>query len=157
MDVTYCFTSSTPSFENFWCWSSEDEPMNWQGTVSVGTGENRSIPELIYSPGAPAGGGAVVFNDTLGNLWFDAPWRESGIAEDTEQTTVRIRSQVVLGGSTVEVDEAEAIVYDVTGREIRILNTNSWDLKDEKGKVVEGGIYFIVDKNGNRLKLSVIK
>jgi len=157
MDIAYCFKSSAPSFENFWSWSSEDEPTNWQGTASVGTGANRSIPELIYSPGASGGGGAVVFNDTLGNLWFDAPWSESGIALDTEQTTAGIRSQVVLAGSIVEIGSSGATVYDVTGREIKILTNNSWDLKDGEGKKVKGGIYFIVDKNGDRLKLTIIK
>jgi hypothetical protein len=157
MDVTYCFTSSAPSFENLWCWSSEDEPTNWQGTASVGTGANRSVPELIYSPGAPGGGGAVVFNDSLGNLWFDAPWY-SGISEDTDIIKKKIRSQIVPAGSTVEVCSAGATVYDVTGRAIKILNTNSWDLKDGEGKEVEGGIYFIVEKeNGNRIKLSILK
>ncbi|MBN1695618.1 hypothetical protein JW879_09540 [candidate division WOR-3 bacterium] len=157
MDITYCFTSSAPSFENFWCWSSEGEPTNWQGTTSVGTGANRSVPELIYSPGAPGGGGAVVFNDSLGNLWFDAPWY-SGISENTDIIKKKISSKIVPAGSTVEVGSAGAIVYDVTGRVIKILNTNSWDLKDGEGKEVEGGIYFIVEKeNGNRTKLSILK
>jgi hypothetical protein len=156
MDITYCFTSSTPSFENFHCWASEEEPANWQGTASVGTGANRSIPELIYSPGAPGGGGAVVYNDSLGNLWFDAPWF-SGIPENPGNKGNKIRSLIVLPGSSVEVGEAGATIYDVTGRGILTLNSSSWDLKDGEGKEVEGGIYFIVDKNGNRLKLSLIK
>jgi hypothetical protein len=156
MDITYCFTSSTPSFENFHCWASEEEPANWQGTASVGTGANRSIPELIYSPGAPGGGGAVVYNDSLGNLWFDAPWF-SGIPENPGNKGNKIRSLIVLPGNSVEVGEAGATIYDVTGRGILTLNSSSWDLKDGEGKEVEGGIYFIVDKNGNRLKLSLIK
>ena len=53
MDITYCFTSPDPSFENFWSWSVEGDPANWQETSSVGMGPNKSIPELIYSPGAP--------------------------------------------------------------------------------------------------------
>ena len=157
MDITYCFTSPDPSFENFWCWASESEPTNWQGTASVGTGVNRSIPELIYSPGAPGGGGAVIFNDTLGNLWFDAPWRESGITENTNEKTTKIRNQIALAGSLVEIGSNEATVYDVTGREIIKLNKDSWDLKDRNGEKVETGIYFIIDKTGNKLKLSVIK
>ncbi len=158
MDIAYCFTSSTPAFENFWCWSSEDEPTNWQGIASVGTGANRSIPELVYSPGASGGGGVVVYNDSLGNLWFDAPWRESGIVEVTGKNRDKIGSKIILAGSIVEVGSAGATVYDVTGRAIKILNTNSWDLKDGEGKEVNPGIYFTVDKeNGNRIKLSVIK
>ncbi len=157
MNITYCLTYSTPSFENFWCWSSEDEPTNWQGITSVGTGPNRSIPELIYSPGASGTGSGVFYNDSLGNLWLDTPWF-SGITEDDGKTKDKIRSQIVLAGSIVEVGPAGAIVYDVTGREIRTLNTGSWDLKDGKGEEVKTGIYFIVDKkNGNRIKLSILK
>jgi hypothetical protein len=156
MNVTYCFTSSTPSFENFWCWASESNPTNWQELASVGTGQNRSIPELIYSPGSPGTGSAVSYNDSLGNIWLDAPWF-SGIAEDTDKDKATISSQIILAGSIVEVGSASAVVYDITGREIKKLNTNTWDLKNGKGEEVKGGIYFIVDENGNRLKLSIIK
>jgi len=158
MDITYCLTSPTPSFENFWCWSAEGDPTNWQGDTSVATGENRSMPELIYSPGAPGGGAGVVYNDSLGNLWLDAPWKESGIEEALTENKNTISSQVVLAGSSVEVGSTGAVVYDVTGRGIRTLDISVWDLKDGNGKEVKGGIYFIVYKeNGNRLKLSVIK
>jgi len=157
MDIAYCITTPDPSFENFWCWASESEPTNWQGTSSVGTGTNKSIPEIVYSPGASGTGAAVIFNDSMGNLWFDAPWRESGIIEDPNGNIKEIVSRVVLAGSVVEVGSPEAIVYDVTGREIIKLNTDSWDLKDGNGQKVETGIYFIVEENGNRLKLSVIK
>ena len=69
----------------------------------------------------------------------------------------KIRSQIALAGGLVEIGSTGAVVYDVTGREINKLNTSSWDLKDKNGQEVKGGIYFIADKNGNRLKLSVIK
>jgi hypothetical protein len=156
MDITYCFRTSVPvpSFENFWCWSSESDPTSWQGITSVSTGIINSIPELIYSP--PAGGGAVVYNDFYGNLWFDAPWY-SGIVEDTDKDGDKIRSQIVLPGSSVEVNSAGAVVYDVTGRKIKELNSNIWNLTDEKGKEVESGIFFIVGEKGNKIKLSVIK
>lgn len=158
MNLTYCFTSSGPNFENFWCWSEEGSPTNWQGTASVGTGANRSVPELIYSPGAPGGGGAVVYNDSLGNLWFDAPWFPAGIADNSNENKDNIISKVILAGSIVDVGSAGAVVYDVTGREIKKLNTSSWDLKDGKGEEVKGGIYFIVDEeNGIKIKLSILK
>ena len=97
-----------------------------------------------------------MFNDFLGNLWFDAPWY-SGIPEEVKKDKDIIRSQIVLPGSIVKISSAGAAVYDITGRAIRVLNTNSWDLKDRNGKDVKGGIYFIVDENGDRLKLSVLK
>jgi hypothetical protein len=159
MNITYCLTSSSPSpnFENFWCWSSESDPANWQEVTSVATGSNRSIPELIYSPGAPGTGAGIFYNDSLGNLWLDAPWF-SGITKDNTKKKDEIRSQIALAGSSVEIGSAGATVYDVTGREIITLNSNSWDLKNRKGEEVKTGIYFVVDKeNGNRIKLSVIK
>jgi hypothetical protein len=155
MDIAYCFTSSAPSFENFWCWASESEPTNWQGTASVGTGSNRSIPEIVYSPGAS--GAAVVYNDSLGNLWFDAPWRESGITEKPNEILPKTKSKIALAGSTIKLGSTGATVYDITGREIIKLNNDSWNLKNGNGQKVETGIYFIIDKTGNKLKLSVIK
>jgi hypothetical protein len=158
LHLTYCFTTLTPSFENFRCWTSEGEPTNWRGITSVGTGINSSIPELIYSPGAPAHGEGIIYNDSDGNLWFDASWRESGIDETLNGNRDKIRSQIVLAGSVVEIGSAGAVVYDVTGREITKLNSNSWDLKDAQGEKVNCGIYFVVnEKTGERVKLSVIK
>jgi hypothetical protein len=158
MDLVFSFSSSVPSFENTWLWSMEGNPTNWQGATSVATGANRSMPELVYSPGATVGGGAVVYNDSLGNLWFDAPWRESGIVEETGKNEDKIRSQIALSGSLVKLNSSGAVVYDVTGREIRKLNTAYWDSEDGNGKGVESGIYFIVnEKTGERVKLSILK
>jgi hypothetical protein len=157
MNITYCFTYSGPSFENFWCWSEKGSPTNWQGSASVGTGVNRSIPELIYSPGASATGAGVVYSDSLGNLWFDAPWLSAGIADNPNESKDNIISKVVNAGSPVEIGSTGANVYDETGRKIITLNTNLWDLRDEAGKEVKVGIYFIIDKNGDRIKLSIIK
>lgn len=157
MNITYCFTDSTPSFENFWCWASESNPTNWQELASVGTGPNRSFPELVYSPGSPGTGSLVFYNDSLGNIWLDAPWL-SGITEDNGKAKDKIKSRIVLAGNTVETGSAGATVYDVTGREIITLNSNSWDLKDAEGEEVKAGIYFIVDKESvNTIKISVIK
>jgi hypothetical protein len=158
MDMAYCFTSSspTPSFENFWCWSVEGAPTIWNNITSVSTGINSSTPELIYSPGSSASGGGVVYNDFYGNLWFDAPWY-SGVPEGGDNED-KIRSQIVLAGSSVKLNSSGAIVYDVMGREIIKLNGDRWNLKDENGEEVEGGIYFIInEKTGERVKLSVIK
>jgi hypothetical protein len=157
MDITYCFRTSVPvpSFENFWCWSSESDPTSWQGITSVSTGIINSIPELIYSPGAAGGGGAVVFNDFYGNLWFDAPWY-SGIAENPKENEDKTRSEVVLPGSVVKLSSRGAAVYDVMGREVTKLNGDSWDLKDAQGEKVKCGIYFIVnEKTGERVKVVI--
>jgi hypothetical protein len=160
MNITYSLTAFDipPTYANFWGWSLNSDPTNWQGINIAGTGETTSIPELVYSPGASATGIVyIVYNDSYGNLWFDAPWF-SGITENKGKKKDKIRSQIVLTGSSVELSSTGSIVYDVTGREIIKLNTDSWDLKDGKGKEVKGGIYFIVNKEkGNRIKLSIIK
>ncbi len=157
MNVTYCLTAMLPMFTNYYRWSSDSDPTNWHDTTIVGNGMERSITEMIYSPGSPAPGGGVVYNDAYGNLWFDGPWY-SGISEDTDKGKTTISSKIVLAGSSVELGSVGAVVYDVTGREIIKLNTNTWDLKDKEGKEVKGGIYFIADKENNvKIKLSVIK
>lgn len=156
MDITFCVTSSG-FFENDWYWSSKSNPDDWSGFACVSIGANRSMPKLVYSPGASEPGAAVVYNDSLGNLWLDAPWKESGIVENTDRKD-QIRSQVVLSGNPVELNSSGAVVYDVAGREIRKLNTAYWDSKDENGQKVESGIYFIVNKNTReRVKLSILK
>jgi len=160
MNIAYCFTTFDvpfPTYQNVWRWSSESDPTNWHEASTVGEGTNISVTELVYSPGAPATGSGVVYNDSYGNLWFDAPWRESGIAENPNENITEIRNRIALAGGMVEVGSSKAIVYDVTGREIIKLNTGSWNLKDKNGKEVEAGIYFIIDKNSNKIKLSVIK
>ena len=96
--------------------------------------------------------------DNYGNLWFDAPWFPSGIAENLNENKDKIRSQIVLAGSIVEVGSSGATVYAVTGREIITLSSDSWDLKDGNEKEVKAGIYFVVDEEkGNRIKLSILK
>lgn len=82
----------------------------------------------------------------------------SGIIEDPKGYTDKIRSQIVLPGSIVEINSSNSIVYDITGSEIKKLNSNIWNLTDKKGSEVKSGIYFIVDKNrGERIKLSILK
>jgi hypothetical protein len=158
MDITYCFTSTVPypSYKNFFRWSYEGDPTNWHDTTFVSEGLQSSVPELIYSPGGGAPGGGVVYNDFFGNLWFDAPWY-SGIAEGEEREG-EIKSRIVLSPGSVEVISSGAVVYDVMGRKIKVLDSNIWDLTDEKGRKVDGGIYFVVkNETGDREKLILIK
>jgi hypothetical protein len=161
MDITYCVTSPDVNYDNYFRWSSEDEPADWNDTtfvarITAGIATLPLRPELVYSPGSSASGAGVVYNSP-GKLWFDAPW-VSGIPENKYEIVNKIRSQIVLAGSVVVVGSAGAVVYDVTGREITKLNGSSWDLTDEKGGDIKPGIYFIVnEKTGERVKLSVIK
>ncbi|MBN1694434.1 hypothetical protein JW879_03425 [candidate division WOR-3 bacterium] len=160
IDITYSVTTSVPfmGYNNYFRWSSESDPTDWHDNINVDGGLFGSVPELVYSPGAPGSGAGVVYNDYNGNLWFDAPWLPSGIDEEKDKVAGKINSQIVLAGSSVEIGSADAIVYDVTGREIITLNSKFWDLKDGKGEEVKAGIYFIIDEeNGYKLKLSILK
>jgi hypothetical protein len=158
MDITYCVTSSAGilfTYENYFRWSSEADPTNWHDTTEVSGGLFSTTPEIVYSPGAPASGAAVVFNDFFGNLYFDAPWY-SGIVENSKDNEDKTRSEVVLPGSVVKLNSRGAVVYDVTGREITKLTGDSWDLKDAQGEKVKCGIYFIVsEKTGEKVKVVI--
>jgi hypothetical protein len=156
MDITYCVTHRVDmlfSYDNYFRWSSEGDPTNWHDTTEVSGGAFSSVPEIVYSPGAPASGAGVVYNDLMGNLYFDAPWY-SGIAENSKENEDKIRSEIVLPGSVVKLNSAGSTVYDLTGREITRLTGDSWDLKNAKGTKVNCGIYFIVnEKTGEKVKV----
>jgi hypothetical protein len=164
MDITYCVTSTSVSnvnYDNYFRWSAESEPTNWHDTtfvarITAGIATLPLRPELVYSPGASEPGAGVVYNSP-GKLWFDAPW-VSGIPESSDKIVNKIRSQIVFAGSTVKVGSAGTIVYDVTGKKIKELNSKEWNLTDEKGEEVKGGIYFIINKKtGEKIKLSILK
>jgi hypothetical protein len=158
MDITYCVTSRVDilfTYNNYFRWSSEGDPTNWHDITDVSGGLFSSVPEIVYSPGGSAPGAGVVYNDFMGNLYFDAPWY-SGIAENLKEHEEKIRSEVVLPGSVVKLGSAGATVYDITGREITKLTGDSWDLKDTQGKKVNCGIYLIAnEKTGERVKILI--
>jgi hypothetical protein len=143
------------SYDNYFRWSSEGDPINWHDTTEVSGGVFSSVPEIVYSPGAPASGAGVVYNDLMGNLYFDAPWY-SGIADNSKGNENKTRSVIVLPGSVVKLNSEGAVVYDLIGREVIKLNDDSWDLKDAKGEKVNCGIYFIVnEKTGEKVKVLI--
>jgi len=160
MDITYCVTSHVDilfTYHNYFRWSSEGDPTNWHDTTDVSGGLFSSIPEIVYSPGGSAPGAGVIYNDLMGNLYFDAPWY-SGIAENSKENEEKIRSEIVLPGNVVKLGSVGATVYDITGREITRLTGDSWDLKNTQGEKVNCGIYFIVnDETSERVKISIIK
>ncbi len=120
---------------------------------------NLNNGDSLYVPGDTAIALNKVYHspDTPSMLILKT-YSNSGITKNSNYNKDKIKNQIVLPGSTVEVNFSGAIVYDVTGRKIKVLNTNIWDLTDEKGKEVKGGIYFIVNSTtSERIKLSIIK
>lgn len=165
MDITYSYKSSIYldpiwilTYDNYFQWSSEGDPTNWHDTTNIDGGLFNSVPELIYSPGAPATGGAVIYNDNGGNLWFDAPWY-SGVPENvTKEEKDKIRSQIVLSTGSIKINSESADIYDISGRKLKTIESSIWDLTDKNGKKVDVGIYFLVNsKTGEKVKLTVVK
>ncbi len=80
MVYIYDDPSGSPVRKAIWAWTSTDDPTNWKEETVVNDQDVRPWPEdvaprIIYSPGAPASGGGVVFSYLSGGgLYFDAPW-----------------------------------------------------------------------------------
>jgi predicted acyl esterase len=104
-----------------------------------------ALNKVYHSPGALS-------------MFITKTQSSSGIFENSNKNKGKIENQIVLHGSAVEIDYCSAVVYDVTGREIKKLNNNTWDLTNEQGKKIGGGIYFVKDKEtGDKIKLLIIK
>ncbi|HDL20257.1 MAG TPA: hypothetical protein ENH30_03155 [Nitrospirae bacterium] len=82
VDMVYIYDdpSGTPVRKAVWVWTSTGDPTNWKGETVVNDEDVTPWPEdvaprIVYSPGAPASGGGVVFSYYGRNgLYFDAPW-----------------------------------------------------------------------------------
>lgn len=80
----------------------------------------------------------------------------SGITEIPAEN--KNKNEIALSGNTVAVDFSPSVIYDITGRKIKEIKGNAWNLKDENGKKVKAGIFFIVSlKTSDKIKLSIIK
>lgn len=82
VDMVYIYDdpAGSPPRKAIWAWSSTGDPTTWNGNITVNDEDVTPWPEdvaprIIYSPGAPAGGGGVVFSYSGRNgLYFDSPW-----------------------------------------------------------------------------------
>jgi hypothetical protein len=162
IDMIFCITTFSSPYTYFTIydsWTSEYEPTNWQDICVVsGPALNFSTPKMVFSPGSPDYGNGVVFNDAEGNLWFDSPWHNAIPENEIDNEGDKITSKVVLAGTAVEVSSPNTFIYNIIGRKIKKLNTNIWDLTDEKGKKADIGIYFAInDVTGEKVKIILIK
>ena len=86
--------SNTPVREAIWTYASTGDPSNWKGSQVVNDQDVQSWPEdvaprIIYSPGASASGGGVVFSYfERDGLYFDAPWVVAGPVQYTLEVTI---------------------------------------------------------------------
>jgi Divergent InlB B-repeat domain len=80
MVYIYDDPAGSPLRKAIWAWTSTGDPTTWNGNVTVNDEDITPWPEdvaprIVYSPGAPATGGGVVFSYAGRNgLYFDSPW-----------------------------------------------------------------------------------
>jgi hypothetical protein len=74
-------TVSPPNKKLIWAYASTGDPSNWFGRTIINDqdvlyapGGMGKAPKIVYSPGAAASGGGVIFEYHAGGLYFDAPW-----------------------------------------------------------------------------------
>ncbi len=108
VDMVYIYDdpAGNPVRKAIWTYTSTTDPTNWRGTTEVNDSDIRSWPEsvaprLVYSPGAPASGGGVVFTYQSGGLYFDAPWVTNPVQH---QLTVIVTGSGNVVSSPVGID-----------------------------------------------------
>jgi len=89
----------------------------------------------VYSPGAPAAGGGVVYAGAgSNNLYFDAPWVTTGIeeSESPELSYLTIYPNPLTENSPLELSISEKgfvefSVYDLSGRLVYHMKPVLWN------------------------------
>lgn len=85
VDMVYIYDdpAGDPVRKAIWCYASASDPTNWRGKYTINDQDVQAWPEdtaprIVYSPGAPASGGGVVFSYAgRHGLYFDAPWNHT--------------------------------------------------------------------------------
>jgi hypothetical protein len=161
VDATYNVSDHAISHtNNYWAWSDATNPATWnQPTITndlgAPVGPYWVEQKVIYSPGAPAGGGGVLFTHYDGGspwgLYFNAPWL--GIAERNTQkaldASLRVAPTMTSGVTYITAPQGTRTVTisDAVGRLVgrfeRPSGTLTWNGRDLNGKPVSAGIYII--------------
>jgi hypothetical protein len=155
--------STGDTSDNYWTWAHADNPYSWATRTRVNDSATLvSYPtsvcasRVVYSPGAPATGGGVVYTRAglfyiPHGLYFDAPWIVAGVAEQRGRSALRLaiapsvaRGPVVL---TLPEGTRRVAVFDAAGREVRVLVAPAgvlrWDLRDKAGARLGPGVYVL--------------
>jgi hypothetical protein len=160
------------SVNTYYEWTAANNPSTWSGLTRVNDDATfvgywfagGSEPKIIYSPGAPASGGGVLYCRAgiffiPHGLYFDAPW--IGINEKMNDKKISkllqiepnpFRNKSVIKYSVPSMSKVELKIFDISGREVKSLfngqlpNGNysaSWDGTDNVGKKQGNGIYLL--------------
>jgi hypothetical protein len=169
-------SSWTDFVNNYWLYTNAGNPSSWSerqrindsGTFVEGGWIDGS--KIIYSPGAPASGGGVLY--CRGGTWlfpyglyFDAPW--VGISEKSNDTKISkllhsgpnpFRNVTLINYTVPKPSKVEIKIFDISGREVKTLVNKqspsgtysvSWDGTDNTGKRQGAGIYILKLKVNN--------
>jgi hypothetical protein len=137
-----------------WTWAHADNPYDWAVPVRVNDPAHMAAGPLartsvVYSPGAPATGGGVLFTSAdmsflPKGLYFDAPWITTSIAEQrgqgrrgTPSATTIVRG-VLFIETRGEKREARSELLDVSGRKVLDLQPGANDVSR-----LSTGAYFV--------------
>lgn len=167
VDVAY-FAADTGFrwFSCIWAWSVGSDPDVFQQPTTVNDSGTSCVyslirPKVVYSPGAPASGGGVMYcrghiaNRALAHgVYFNAPWFLTGVAGQAGRRTAPalvVRPSVSAGPVMIcPPPGARAVcVYDAGGRMVRRFATGGssaiilWDGKDAADNRVSPGVYYV--------------
>lgn len=165
-DSTYTETSYVYSR-----WSDANNPFDWHeinkvndSGTQVGTwfGQKTCGPKIIYSPGAPAPGGGVLYARMYGfylpkGLYFDAPWFPSVFEREKEYKAKILKIKTISKKGiilqfTKEVNDI--VIYNLEGRLVKsFVNKDKqiiWNGKDNYGRDVATGVYLIKFKENKK-------
>lgn len=152
-------------------WSDANSPFNWHETTKVndsgtqvGTwfGPKTCGPKIIYSPGAPAPGGGILYARMYSyylpkGLYFDAPWFPSAIEREKEYKAKILKIKTISQKEVVfqfTKEVSDIAIYDLEGRLVKsFINKDKqiiWNGKDKSGKEMPTGVYLVKFKTDKK-------
>jgi hypothetical protein len=152
-------------------WSDANNPFDWHeinkvndSGTQVGTwfGPKTCSPKIIYSPGAPAPGGGILYTRATTfyipyRLYFDAPWIPSAIEREKEYKSKILKINTLAKKKILfqfKTAIKRAAIYTLEGRLVKSFNNTAsfilWNGKDDYGKDVPNGVYIIKFKTNEK-------
>ncbi|MEO0089756.1 MAG: T9SS type A sorting domain-containing protein [candidate division WOR-3 bacterium] len=119
-------------------------------------------PKIIYSPGAPAPGGGVLYARAgifylPKGLYFDAPWFPSAIEREKEYKAKILKIKTISQKEVVfqfTKEVSDIAIYNLEGRLVKsFINKDKqviWNGKDKSGKEMPTGVYLIKFKTDKK-------
>lgn len=168
----------TDSVNVYKTWSSANAPSTWPDTTRVNDDgtfvgfwfAGGAEPRTIYSPGAPAPGGGLLYCRAYlwyipYGLYFDAPWigisERAYLPKSTKSVKIKpnpFHRTSVIHYSIPSLAEVDLKIFDITGQEVKsLINSKlmagnysiTWDGTDNTKKRVSAGVYLLKLKVNN--------